>query len=270
MSENHKTGPPGRTRFFEGFAWPVPRAFDAAVGPPRFEQGDVLYTDPAGYADLEGRLPKRLMAIQVLHPPRSVRSAAQGGEEDRRRSAWSSEVVIEWTDLASGRSDRRELTQGRLFTALWRGDEGWLDPDGPEPDPPSTARDLQLVLEAFGPLFDACGLPGEERAGCRFLFVVDLASDASRVKAAAIEGALRALGELELADLVPAETPITDGERYHPALLVRGLFLPDRGEEEVRAALRAVLYGGASATAVEGEAAPDRFSVARHGLLEMI
>ncbi|MBW2501166.1 MAG: hypothetical protein JRF61_28120 [Deltaproteobacteria bacterium] len=270
MSSNHDAGPPGRKAFFEGFAWPVPRAFDAAVGAPRFEQGDVLYADPAGYADLEGRLPKRLMAIQVLHPPRSVRSAAQGGEADRRRSAWSSEVVIEWIDLASGRSDRRELTQGQLFTALWRGDEGWLDPDGPEPEPPSTARDLQQVLEAFGPLFDARGLPGGKRAGCRFLFVVDLASDASRVKAAAIEGALRALGELEMADLVPAETEIAEGERYHPALLVRGLFLPGRGEEEVRAALRTVLYGGTSGAAVEGEAAADRFSVTRHGLLQVI
>jgi hypothetical protein len=199
-----------------------------------------------------------------------VRSAAQSGEEDRRRSAWSSEVVIEWTDLASGRSDRRELTQGRLFTALWRGDEGWLDPAGPEPEPPSTARDLQQVLESFGPFFDAQGLPGEKRTGCRFLFVVDQASDASRVKAAAIEGALGALGELEMADLVPAEMEIADGERYHPALLVRGLFLPDRSEDEVRAALRAVLYGGASGAAVEGETTPDRFSVARHGLLESI
>jgi len=177
--------------------------------------------------------------------------------------------MLGWIDLASGRSDRRELTQGRLFTALWRGDEAWLDPDGPEPEPPSTARDLQQVLEAFGRLFDARGLPGEKRSGCRFLFVVDLASDASRVKAAAIEGALRALGELELADLVPAETEVAGAECYHPALLVRGLFLPDRGEEEVRAALRAVLYGGTSGAAAEGgETAPDRFSVARHGLLE--
>ncbi|MBW2422642.1 MAG: hypothetical protein JRG86_00240 [Deltaproteobacteria bacterium] len=116
MSSNHDAGPPGRKAFFEGFAWPVPRAFDAAVGAPRFEQGDVLYADPAGYADLEGRLPKRLMAIQVL--AKSGRPAALNAllaiAKPKRRSllglrpkAWSKEALAAVRALRSFDSDER-------------------------------------------------------------------------------------------------------------------------------------------------------------------
>ena len=78
--------------YFEGFEWPVPRAFASAVVQLRFEQGDVLYPDRSGYDRLEARVPEGLKALQILQPPRSARVAALEGEGDRRLSAWEGEV----------------------------------------------------------------------------------------------------------------------------------------------------------------------------------
>jgi hypothetical protein len=258
--------------FFGGFVWPVPRAFEAAVAQPRFEQGDVLYRDERGYGRLEGEVPAGLTAIQVLHPPRSAHTAAGADAvSDRRQSAWDSEVTIEQIELASGTSEVRVLTQGKLFTALWRGNEEWLDPDSEQPPPPRTARELQGQLPSVGDVLAARRFPGPRRKGCRFLFVVDESSSASRSKASLIESALRAKGKAESVSLMPADIGIAEAETYHPALCVRGLFLPGRSETEVHATLRDALYGrtaGRSEGREDAEPSADRFSLARHGLLE--
>jgi hypothetical protein len=262
----------GRESFFAGFVWPVPRAFEAAIAQPRFEQGDVLYRDERGYGPLEGPVPAGLVAIQVLHPPRSAR--AGGGvdaEGDRRPTAWDSEVTVEQIDLASGTSEVSVLTQGRLFTAFWKGDDEWLDPDSAPPPAPRTARELQGLLSTLGEALADRRFPGPRRKGCRFLFVVDESNSASRSKAQLIESALRAKGKVERLDLIPAEAGIEEAETYHPALSIRGLFVPGRSEAQVHAALREVLYGGGEGRREEREDAEpssDRFSLARHGLLE--
>lgn len=264
--------------WFEAFAWPVPRAFAAALAAPRFEQGDVLFRERRGFGPLVDPLPVGLEAIQVLSPARSsARSGSEtSGQEERRRAAWNAEVVIERVAVDEGRSQVQVSTQGRLFTALWRGQVDWLDSDHEPPPLPRLARELQAALETTREAFTGAGLPGPGKTGCRFLFVRDLSSDASSAKARLIEDALGSLGGVEGLSLTPAEAGVEDGDAYHPALLVRGCFLSEAREEVVREALRAALYGGSASERSEAAPATDesggsgRFSLARHGLLESI
>lgn len=278
--------------FFPGLAWAVPRAFASALAGFRFEQGDVLYPDASAYQRQRagGSLPDE--AIQVLDPPRGGHAAPSGGS-DRRQASWASAVELQRVTLADGRVEAIRTTQGRLLMLLWSGEPEWLDPARPEPAPPRTARDLAQALDAARPAFEQAL---STRAGVRFLFVVDLASDASRVKALEVERALAALGPLERVDLEPGSAGLEDAGHYHPTLVLRGLAVKKVGVEAATAALRAVLYGGtaaesgaaaddgteaqstpaseeASASADDGGesgASRDRFSVARHGLLEAI
>jgi hypothetical protein len=256
-------------RFFEGLEWAVPTAFAGALASFRFEQGDVLFQDSAAYDAIEGKFRKGMTAIQVHHPPRSARSVPAEIDGDRRRTSWQSEVRIEIVDLGAGSSELRSISQGKLLMTLWRGDEGWLDPDREEPPLPRSGRELAQDLEQARAAFDA---KQKTRKGCRFLFVVDLASDSSRVKAAAIREALAPVGTIEQIDLIPSEAGIEQPENFHPALVVRGLSVRGANAEGVEHALRGALYGGAANSENEqaDSAKTNRFSVARHGLLDEI
>jgi hypothetical protein len=260
-SSNKSTSPPA-LKFFPGMAWPVPVAFAAAISAMRFEQGDVLYRDPGAYQGLEGNNLAGQWAIQVLLPKRSARVSLGEADADRRESSWQGEVTLDLIDLEQGTSERRVVTQGKLATALFRGDQAWLDPEADDPPLPRSARELQQCLDQTRSSFDA---KQTARRGCRFIFVVDLASDASRIKAAGVEEALRATGAVERIELSPSAAGIDEASAYHPTAVVRCLVMPDRTAEAVLPALRSRLYGGASS-----ESTGDRFTVGRHGLLQSI
>jgi hypothetical protein len=257
--------------FFEGFGWPVPVAFAAAVCGGRFEQGDVLFRESAGYEAIEGGFSGELTAIQVLLPPRGVRATPADLEGDRRQSNWDSEVTIEWIDLVRGNSEARTISQGKLLMALWKGDEAWLEADRDDPPLPRSARELHQRLEQSLASFETTTAPTD---GSRFVFVVDRASDASLGKARSVEAALRESGAVESRDHTPRQAGVDDGDEFHPTLVIRCLDLPGRSVEDVLPILRSRLYGGATREPEVGpddqEVSRDRFSVARHGLLETI
>lgn len=242
-----------------GFAWAVPEAFAPAVSGYRFEQGDVLYRDRRGYAPLAGRIPQGLTAMQLRHPPRSARALPSEYEGDRRLANWQSEVELELVDLVDGAVEVFSSTQGRLFMALWKGHEDALRGDGEEPPLPRSARELAQALRD-GEL--ALPMPPAARRGCRFCFVVDLSSDASRAKSAAVIDALAALGRVDSTDRDPVAAGARAGAEFHPTLVVRALVLHEVAVEAAEAALKRTLYAGS------GES--ERFSVARHGLLEAL
>lgn len=254
-------------RFFEGFEWAVPTAFSGALAAFRFEQGDVLFRERDVYGALEARLRPGTIAIQVHHPPRSARATAAEFEGDRRRTSWLSEVRLELVDLATGSSETRSVSQGKLLMTLWRGDLGWLDPERAEPPLPRSGRELAQQIDQARGAFDA---RQTTKKGCRFLFVVDLASDASRVKAQSIEEALGRVGAIERIDLFPGAAGIDEPTSFHPALVLRGLVVAGADAEHVERALRGALYAGRAKSETEpGEGtATDRFSVARHGRLD--
>ena len=245
--------------FFPGFSWAVPDAFATAICSYRFEQGDVVYRDRAGYGPLAGQLEKGLTAIQLRQPPRSARAIPNEFDGDRRLANWHSKVELELVDLAAGTSALLTTTQGRLLMVLWQGDAGWLDAVREDPPVPRSARDLAQSLRE-GEL--ELGGPRGTCQGCRFVFVVDLSSDASRARASAIVDALSALGRVEASDRTPADAGASRFDAFHPTLVLRELVLLGVEAAAAEAALKRVLYGGA------GDA--ERFQIARHGLLESL
>ncbi len=248
--------------FIGGFAWPVPQAFASAVSACRFEQGDVLYSDAAAYHAWPEGAGALSYHIQVLDPPRAARALTRESEGKRFFANWESPVEIELTRLTEGRCERHATSQGRLFSCLWRGDVALLQPDTePAPEPPALQRDLHRQLDTALPAFRShfeAERPG--RAGCLYISVVDRASDASRAKARAIESVLSEAFLLAVCDLDPAAAGLPRAERFHPALLLRGLAVDVGDPAPVEALLKAFLY-----SPVEGKT--DRFALSRHGLL---
>lgn len=250
-----------------GFAWPVPRAFSAAVAVCRFEQGDLLYDDLEAY----GAWPRSASAgshgwVQVLDPPRTARSGPADAEGTRFTANWSSPV-----ELALGRGSVREpellrCTQGRLFTCLWRGDRSWLaavEPgSGDDPPLPLGARELQKQLADAGAVLRE-RLPADEK-NLLFAKVVDESSESSRARSRSVEAALRARYRPKTLSLSPAEAGVPNGDAFHPALRVQALSISESDPERLRKLLKQALYGP---TRSAEEGAPDRFKLERHGLL---
>ena len=269
--------------FFDAFRWPLPLCFASAVAASRFELGDVLYRDARAYDAWSGEIPSGLRPIQVLDPPRSARGTPLDGDSDRRRANWSSDVRIALIAPGSGQSVERVLTQGKLLMALWQGDEAWLDSERDPPEFPRTARDLQGSLEASQAAWGPEIARSRPRSGSLFAMVVDLASDASRAKAALVGERLHASGKVVVADRTASDAELEGAHLYHPTLVLRGFVLAGRDVDSVESELRACLYrGGASAAPApaphlgaeeadrvetEGATGGDRFSIARHGLL---
>ena len=103
-------------------------------------------------------------------------------------------------------------------------------------------------------------LASEDFRGGRFVFVVDLASDAARIKASAIVDALRPIGACDVRDHRPGDVGVPEAERFQPTLVLREVRVALADPSRIEAALKPVLYGG------KGES--ERFQIARHGLLE--
>lgn len=255
--EDRATAREGGIAWLPGFVWAVPVAFAPAVAGYRFEQGDVLHRDRRAYASFVDGVGDGLTAVQLRQPPRSARVVPGEFEGDRRLANWQSEVELELVDLATGAIEACRTTQGRLFTALWKGGDALMRGAGEDPPLPRSARELAQALRD-GEL--ALAFPPTRRKGARFAFVVDLSSDASIAKARLVADAITALGRVERIDLDPEAAGARDADRFHPTLIVRVLFVEGAATEAVESALKRVLYGGRS----EGE----RFAVSRHGLLE--
>ena len=250
--------------FIEGFAWPVPRALAGAVSACRFELGDVIYSDAQGYEAWPGGRKNLGFALQILDPPKTARALAGEAEGKRFDANWGSPVELELSDFAAGATRGVETTQGRLFTCLWRGDPGCLDPGGEPPAPPLSQRALHQRLEEAVDAF-ADGFRGPETGGhgfCLYLSAVDDANDTARGKARAVEAALAEKFDVRSRVLSPGEAGLADSQSLHPALRVWGVAIDASKPGPIEDRLRGLLYGGA------GEAG--RFALARHGLLVQV
>jgi len=247
----------------EGFEWAVPRAFAGPVSACRFEQGDVLYSDGAAYADGSAAGPGSRFVLQVLDPPKTARALSADAEGNRFEANWSSPVEFDLIDSQNGETRRCTTTQGRLFSCLWRGDPDQLDAQGPEPEPPLSQRELHRRLAEARPgveaAFRATRGGGLRGAFSLYLAALDESSEASRAKARAVEAVLRSDFAAHALLLAPNESGLSGAERLHPALRVQGLAMVGAEPGAVEKRLRNLLYGGAGGAG--------RFSLARHGLL---
>ncbi len=258
---------------FGGFAWAVPKAFGAAVHACRFEQGDVLYSDPSAYDESRAAKPPKGHHIQVLDPPRTTRALSGDGEGQRFFSNWESPVDFEWMDYKEKNRVEMRSSQGGLFTCLWKGDLEALRADRVSELPrPLLLRDLQSQLaECVGPMLGQfkrgrSGKTKKRRAsgpGQLFVCAIDQSSDTSRIKGESILRALDAHFPVERRDCSPGDLALPEANRFHPALEILGIAIASRDSAKLEGVLREVLYAGGKAAGQEG----GRFQLARHGTL---
>ena len=246
--------------WISGFAWPIPRAFSGAVSQCRFEQGDVLYAEPEGYRSWGERGPAGSL-IQILDPPKTARALSSEFDGDRFSVSWTSPVTLQIYAGACERPVQKATSQGRLFTALWRGDLSVLESDGTEPPIPGSWKELHGRLSEAIPALSARLFEGSvEPDGLILLLAVDDSSESGRAKADAIEARLADLFTVHRVEMNATETGVRGAEVLHPALRVRGLGIQSSDPQSVESHLSGLLYGGS------GQAGA-RFSLSRHGLL---
>ena len=246
--------------WISGFAWPIPRAFSGAVSHCRFEQGDVLYAEPDGYESWKKAGPAGPL-IQILDPPKTARALSAEVDGDRFSVSWTSPVTLQVYPGGGEPPVQKATSQGRLFTALWRGDLSVLEADGTDPPVPGAWKELHGRLSEAIPalsarLFGASVKPD----GLILLLAVDDSSESGRAKADAIEARLADRFPVHRVEMDATETGVNGAEKLHPALRVRGLGIESSDPQDVEAHLSGLLYGGS------GQAG-SRFSLSRHGLL---
>ncbi len=134
--------------FFSGFKWAVPKAFSDAVALCRFEEGDILYDTEKAYIDNWEKACKFIEhSLQVRYPARVGGGASEKGGGVFSGN-WGSEVRI---DLYKNQDKvgvgQITTTQGRLYTALWKGDISILKKESEEPPIPLTVQDVTKTLD---------------------------------------------------------------------------------------------------------------------------
>ena len=243
--------------FFENFTWAVPRALANAVGTCRFEQGDVLYSDPAAYSAWPEGQNGLQYQLQVMDPPKTSRALSAEQEGSRFSANWLSPIEFELTDRRSGSCSRRISTQGRVFACLWRGDPEILSDEFDAPAEPLGQRELHSRLQELE-AFLGERLVRFQKGLHVYVAAVDESSDASRLKAQAVETALSESFADVVSDSVgPVEAGIDPLGEFHPALMLRALGVPTDDPQAIEGCLRKALYAGTGS----------RFSLSRHGHL---
>jgi hypothetical protein len=257
----------------------------------RFEQGDVLYSDREDYEAGASAEPPRCH-IQIFEPTRSTRALSGDSEGRRFHANWDSPVTLEYTDPHPGRAARPseretiETTQGRLFTCLWRGDVGWLTPESGHPEAPAPPLLLRDLHSRLGDAMPALRKRASRSKWATHLFAqaFDDSNDASRIKSRATLELLESRYRTRCVDLSPEQAGLSDADRFHPTLVIRGMVLEAPDEDHVRDTLKGLLYRGGSGNSDAGDevgagagvavevdardkAATDRFQLARHGVL---
>lgn len=127
--------------FLPGFKWAVPVAFSDAVTQCRFEEGDVLYDTPKAYDGEWGDVNKHIeYSMQVRYPARAAGGVGTN-ESNVFSKNWKSEIRVDlYRNLQKTSAGQIETTQGRFYTAIWKGDLTILRLDTDEPRKPVTVQ----------------------------------------------------------------------------------------------------------------------------------
>jgi len=128
--------------YFSQFKWPVPFAFADALGRCQFGEGDILYPNKKARQEKWDVQPIGF-CFQVLYPERQMSPPREDVSNIFQRN-WGTEVRLQKYTLESPKSenfakegDFISTTQGRLYTALWKGDFSFLESGTEEPTMPT-------------------------------------------------------------------------------------------------------------------------------------
>jgi len=242
-------------QFLYGFDWAVPRAFCDAVSLYRFEEGDVLHERKEGYMGQDGQGKYNGRTIQVRYPARA------GGAERSGKGAvsdnWGSEVRVDiYENGARSNVAQIRTTQGRLYTALWKGDLEILDVRQPEPEIPlkiqSVVRKLKCVVDFLPALSDEHPL---------FITARDMTNPVSRDKYLRLSSLLKQYMEEPPKMYSPHEVGIKASKDIAPTVEVVFFRVAKLGRDRLLEEIKSLLYRPSKKSGKDG------FRLSAHGVI---
>lgn len=243
--------------FFSGFKWAIPVAFSDAVSLCRFEEGDILYDTPKAYDDEWGKASKHIeYSMQVRYPAR-VTGGAGASESGVFTNNWKSEVRVElYKHLEKVGVGQIETTQGRLYTALWKGDVSILNLDTEEPLIPFAVQQVTRNLTETSDT--ARGLSTKYPV---FVMARDLSNPISREKYSKILSKMRKrlAGEPQLQR--PKSAGLIDWVNIAPTVEIAFFLTNCVSAEELHDLVKEAVYVPAK------DAKKDMFRISAHGII---
>lgn len=237
--------------FYSKFAWAIPHAFSDALYNCRFEEGDILYDNPAAYGRPWAESRKHIQDyIQIAFPPSMAVSTA--GQVFN--SNWYSEVRFDHFQ-GHGEPVRITSTQGRLYTALWRGALEIAKASSPEPKPPLGPKDIPRAA------ITESALAGLSPQVPMFVMTADYANPTMRAKIADIKTALRDCLACEPRMVEPREIDLPNWDEYAPTIDFALFEASSTTEEQLHELIKAAVYKPPK------DSIRDMFRIEAHGWL---
>ncbi|MCX5808453.1 MAG: hypothetical protein NTX36_03640 [Proteobacteria bacterium] len=254
--------------FLKGFAWPVPSAFLTALKNCNFELGDTFYDSKKAYAGYAWEKLHTLASytITVILPKHSAMKTSYGNENDNIEKGtfnqnWFSSIKLEIYHLKDNyRKEYIDTTQGRLFTLLWKGDISILYPSINHPFPPISMKEFTKSLKHIkSTLMNFVST--ENKEGIIFVFPYDPLNEISEYKLPYLKKILIERLNGKLFEIIPQDKCPLLNKTISPAFILFFFCLPAHKEEDIRSALKPILY---KPLKKDGK---DNFKLARHGLV---
>jgi len=222
----------------------------------RFEEGDILYDSQKAYSGEWGEAVEHIRhSLQVRSPSRGTTAASNASGSVFGKN-WDTEVTFELQDFASDEPAQFvETTQGKLFTALWRGDLSVFKGDL-NPKLPLRLKEVSKMLEQAIPAADSLsdGNP-------TFIMARDVANSSSKLKHMKVSATLRSHFKAKPKVLMPRDAGLQEWDGIAPTIDVVFYVMESGSNSEIHDALKAQLYVPAE------NAKKDMFRLTRHGLL---
>jgi len=241
--------------FFSNFTWAVPYAFSDAVGLCRFEKGDKLYDTTKAYNGEWSNAFKYInYSLYVQYPIRTTFEKKEGTGSVFEKN-WNLEVQIDLYKKQKKIGIGIKTTQGRLYTALWKGDLTILEKNNSaEPLIPINARQVtkQLKEVESKALKFSDGLPV-------FTMVYDHSNQVSKEKYLKIYTKLSKYVSKKLLLLEPKEAGLNDWENIAPTIKIAFFPVKDINCEQLESIIKKAVYIPLENTKV------DMFKITSHG-----
>ncbi|SCZ84221.1 hypothetical protein [Nitrosomonas mobilis] len=244
--------------FFSGFKWAVPRAFSDAVALCRFEEGDILYDTKKAYNDDWEKASQFIEhSLQVKYPARAVSGGATEKGGGVFGSNWGSEVCVDlYKNLKKVGVGQIHTTQGRLYTALWKGDITVLEKESEEPAIPLSVQDVTKTLD------QATEKAKELSVGYPvFVMARDLSNPVSREKFSKILMALKKHPHNQPSILAPKKAGLSKFEDIAPTVDIAFFPMNGTSAEELHELVKRAVYVPATNTKKE------KFRILAHGII---
>ena len=240
------------SKFFPSFSWAVPLAFSDAVNLCRFEEGDILYDSPLAYEKCwSTAFDRGASALQIKYPARSS-SAAKGAGAVFEKN-WVSEVRV---DLYKKLKKPVSITttQGKLYSALWKGNLGLLEAKADPPLPIRLKQIMRMLKVMPNQIINLAS------GSLTFVLPRDMSNSVSKLKYQKINAVLSPhLHTKEPIILLPKDAGLPDCETIAPTVEIALFPLTLDNTDELTELIKSAVYTPGQNTK------KSMFRVASHG-----